>query len=245
MRLAALGLARAPAGPALTVAVVAISCALACFAAAYGATLHHGDRDQAAYRVPLDVTVGQSAQFATPLGLAPLGRWRALAGGGRALPVQRTSAAVPRGAARVTLPLLALPASGLAALRGWRADAASAPRAVLARRLGAGAPPVALRGPVVARGARSLRVRAATDGDGLDLTAHLLGADGSSLDVRLGTTGPRTRTLGARSRPRRRAADSSPWRRPRARVSPRPPATRAPRAERARRRVGDAARAGT
>lgn len=186
VRLAGLGLARAPSGPALTIAVVAVGCGLACFAWAYRATLHGGDRDQAAYAVPLDLTVAEGPALVPPLTAAPLARWRALAAGGPVLPVQRDVASVPRGARTVALPLLGVPATGLTALRGWRGYDASAPRALLARRLrvaGAGE----ARGPVVAVGDDTLSVRARGAGDAVDLAALLRGADGSVLPVSLGT----------------------------------------------------------
>lgn len=188
VRLAGLGLARAPAGPALTIAVVAVGCGLSCFAWAYRETLHRGDRDQAAYAVPLDVTVRAGTGLVPPLSLAPERRWRALAPGGAVLPVQRTSASVPRGATAVELPLLGVPAGGLRAIRGWRDGDASASRTALARRLrlaGAGE----TRGPVVRRGDRALDVTVAARGDAVDITALLAAADGSVVELPLGAAG--------------------------------------------------------
>jgi hypothetical protein len=196
-RLAALGLARAPAGPALTIAVVAVGCGLSCFAWAYRATLHNGDRDQAAYAVPLDVTVTAGSDFVAPLTLASQRRWRTLAGGGRVLPVQRTAASVPRGATAVALPLLGVPANGLGAVRGWRDQDASASRTTLARRLRLPGP-LATRGPVVRRGDRQLTLRARSSGDGVDVSALLLGDDGSVHALAVGTTGPADQRLHAR-----------------------------------------------
>ena len=197
MRLAALGLSRAPSGPALTIAVVAVGCGLSCFAFAYRATLAGGDRDQAAYAVPLDVTVTAGPSFVSPLRLATEQRWRALTDGGLVAPVQRASASVPRGAQTVALPLLGVPAEAFASLHGWRAGDASAPRAVLARRLR----PTARqepRGPLVRAGDRTLHVDAASTGDSVELTAVLLGTDGSALTLALGETGPSPRTLTAK-----------------------------------------------
>ncbi len=194
IRLAALGLARAPGGPALTVGVVAVGCGLSCFAWAYRATLYDGDRDQAAYAVPLDVTVREGADFVSPLALASQQRWRALAGGGRALAVQRTAATVPRGSSTVALPLLGVPAGGLEAIRGWRDGDASASRPVLARRLRLPGP-LAARGPVVRAGDRTLTLRAGHSGDPVELDALLLGDDGSVQSLALGATGRAPRTL--------------------------------------------------
>jgi hypothetical protein len=195
IRLAALGVARGSGGPALTIAVVALACALACFAAAYRATLRHGAADEAAFRVPLDVTVGESSQIVGPLAAAPLARWRALAGGGPVLPVLRRDGSLA--GTQVALGVLGLPARDLGRLRGWRADQAGASRAELARRL-VGPASTAPRGvPVVARD-HELEARVRTDGDALDITADLVGADGSVLDVPLGKTGPTATTLRAR-----------------------------------------------
>jgi hypothetical protein len=196
-RLAALGLARAPEGPAATVAVVAVACGLACFSTAYGATLHDNERDQAAARVPLDLTASPGPSFVRPLDAAPLARWRALVGPhGAVVPVLRASASVPRGAERATLTALGIPAGALTQLRGWRHGQGSAPVATLAHRLRS--PASALpAGPHVSRGDRELRLRARSSGDALDVTAQLVAADGSSLAVPLGRAGPRARTLRA------------------------------------------------
>ena len=196
-RIAALGLARSPRQPALTLAFVAVACGLAAFAATYAATLRKGERDAAAFRVPLDVTVREGPDFTPPLRLASLTRWRTLAAGGRVLPVVRQSATVPRGAARVALPLLGVPAAGLGALRGWRDGDASAPRAQLARRI-AGAGAAGIAGPRVPAGTRALRVRARASGDSVDLVAHVALADGSVDRVELGTAGPVARVLEGR-----------------------------------------------
>ncbi len=196
LRLAALGLAREPGGPALTIAVVAVSAGLACFAAAYAATLDRGVRDQAAFAVPLDVTITQGPQFVPPLVAAGTARWRELAGGGPVLAVKRTSVTVPRGARRVELPLIGLPAAALPTLRGWRDADASASRAVLARRL-APAGAVRARGRLIGAGARTIAATADVTQNSVDLVAHLVDADGSGVAVRLGTAGPARRRLRA------------------------------------------------
>ncbi len=198
LRLASLGLSRAPTGPALTIAVVAVGCGLSCFAFAYRATLRHGDADQAAYAVPLDVTIQEGPNFISPLTLAPAARWRGLAGGGDVLPVQRASASVPRGAAAVELPLLTLPADGLRDIRRWRSGDASASRTELARRLRL-AGPLAPNGPVVGPGDTTLTVGSARAvGDVVDLTALLQLPDGTLQPVPLGRVTARARALRVR-----------------------------------------------
>ena len=207
---------------------------LACFAAAYGATLHHGDRDQAAYRVPLDVTVRPERGVRHAARPRPAG---SLARAGRRRPGAARAAHVGRGAraARpsVTLPLLALPAAGLAALRGLarrrRLGAARRARAAAGRRR-AGRSRCA--GRVVPRGARTLR-RAGRD---RRRRARPDRPPARPPTARRSTSAsgrrePRTRTLrrGAPGRgrgppPRGRSRPS------RARAARRPPATRGPRA---------------
>lgn len=187
LRLATLGLARAPRGPAISIAGVAVSVGLACFAAAYGATLDRGARDQAAFAVPFDVTVSQGPQLVPPLVAADTVRWRELTGGGAVLPVQRTSATVPRGAGRVELPLIALPAAALPALRGWREQDASASRPELVRRL-VPTSPMAPRGPLIPEGASELTVRTRSVASNVELAAHLVDRDGSGVILQVGTT---------------------------------------------------------
>ncbi|MBV8987224.1 MAG: hypothetical protein JO372_01560, partial [Solirubrobacterales bacterium] len=86
-RLALVGLARAPGLPSLAIAFIAVSIGLGGFALAYRATLLRGVADQAANQVPLDAIVSPGQDFTTPLELAPLARWRALASG-TVLPVR-------------------------------------------------------------------------------------------------------------------------------------------------------------
>ena len=80
-RLALVNLAPAPEAPSLAIAFIAVSTGLGVFALAYRSTLLRGTADQAAEHVPLDATVSPAADFTTPLQLAPLTRWRSLAGG--------------------------------------------------------------------------------------------------------------------------------------------------------------------
>ena len=93
-RLALLALARGRGRTSATAAFLAVSTGLAVFAVVYGATLSEGDRDQAAFRVPLDFTASQGTSLTRPLGAASLADWRRLAPGAVALPVLRLSADV-------------------------------------------------------------------------------------------------------------------------------------------------------
>jgi hypothetical protein len=195
LRLAALGAARTAGGPAVTVAVVAIACALACFACAYRATLHQGAADEAAFRVGLDVTARESSQLVAPLAAMPLERWRSLAAGGPVLPVLRGDGALS--GTQIGLAVLGVPARDLGRLRGLRDDQPSLSRAELAGRLvgPASSPP---RGVPVRAGDADVVAHVRTEGDALDVTADLVGVDGSVLNVALGTTSPHTAALRAR-----------------------------------------------
>jgi hypothetical protein len=136
-RLALVNLARSPWLPALAIAFLAVAVGLGGFALAYRSTLIRSAADQAADRVPLDALVAPGPDFRTPLELAPLQRWQALAAG-PVLPIRRTEANYDSGGGTVTVPALGVPAGGLIQIHGWRPSDGSAPLAVLARRI---APP--------------------------------------------------------------------------------------------------------
>ena len=133
-RLALVNLARSPMMPALAIAFVAVAVGLGGFALGYRSTLIRSAADQAADRVPLDALVSPGPDFSTPLELAPLQRWQALAAGA-VLPIRRTDANYTSGGGTVTVPALGVPATGLIQIHGWRQSDGSAPLATLARRL--------------------------------------------------------------------------------------------------------------
>ena len=113
-RLALLALARGRGRTSATAAFLAVSTGLAVFAAVYGATLAEGDRQQAAFQVPLDYTASQGTSLTRPLGAASLADWRRLAPGALALPVLRLPADVLlRDGSLVSPELIGMPASGL------------------------------------------------------------------------------------------------------------------------------------
>ena len=86
-RLAAVGLARGPGGAVATVAFLTIAFALALLAGGYRATLVQGERDQAAFEVPLDVVVREDLQnLVRVFDVAPERSFARLAGKGRSLP---------------------------------------------------------------------------------------------------------------------------------------------------------------
>ncbi len=183
-RLALAGLARSRGMPALAIAFIAVATGLGGFALAYRSTLIRSAADQAADRVPLDVLVSPGQDFKTPLELAPLQRWQALASG-VVLPVRRTDANYAAGGGTVTVPALGIPAAGLAGIHGWREGDGSAPLTTLARRL-APAGPVRTAGPEVPAGARWLSLRASATGFGVEVTADLRDPQGTIRQVAFG-----------------------------------------------------------
>ncbi len=113
VRLALVGLARAPTAPALAAAFLAVSIGLGGFALSYRATLLRGAADQAADRVPLDGLIAPGPDFTRPLEVATLADWRG-AVGGTVWPVRRTEASYVVGGSTVTVPALGIPAAALA-----------------------------------------------------------------------------------------------------------------------------------
>jgi hypothetical protein len=184
-RLALVNLARSPAVPALVIAFIAVTTGLGGFALAYRSTLIRSAADQAADRVPLDVLVSPGPDFATPLEVAPLQRWQALASG-TVLPIRRTDANYTSGGGTVTVPALGIPADGLSQIRGWRESDGSAPLTALARRLEPTGP-VRVAGPVLPAGTRWLSLRASSQGLAVDVTADLRDPQGAIRQVALGT----------------------------------------------------------
>ncbi len=201
VRLALVGLARAPTAPALAVAFVAVSVGLAGFALGYRATLERGAADQAAYSVPLDARITPTASFAPPLELASIAHWRTLAAGGPVLPVRRTYASYLDGGQTVTVPALGVPAGGLPMIRRWRSGDGSATPAVLARRL---APhgPVRAPGPQLPAGGRWMALRMSSPA-GVQVSADLRSPSGAVTQVSLGLASPRPRTARVRLAPGR------------------------------------------
>jgi hypothetical protein len=169
-RLALLALARGRGRTSATAAFLAVSTGLAVFAAVYGATLTVGDRDQAAFQVPLDYTASQGTSLTRPLGAASLARWRAVAPGAVALPVLRLPAvAVSRDGTFVSPDLIGLPSSGLGRLHSIGRAGLSASTATIAARLAPG-PGAALRGLRLPPGARDVSLAARGNGASVELT---------------------------------------------------------------------------
>jgi hypothetical protein len=198
-RLALVNLARSPGGPALAIAFIAVATGLGGFALAYRSTLIRSAADQAADQVPLDALVSPGPDFNTPLELAPLQHWQALASGA-VLPVRRTEANYTAGGGTVTVPALGIPAAGLTGIHGWRESDGSAPLAALARRLEP-AGPVRVAGPTLPTDAQWLSLRASAQGFAVEVTADLRDPQGAIRQVTFGTAGSSTAVLRARVPP--------------------------------------------
>ena len=186
-RLALVNLARSPGVPALVIAFIAVATGLGGFALAYRSTLIRSAADQAADRVPLDALVSPGPDFNTPLEVAPLQRWQALASGA-VLPVRRTDANYTSGGGTVTVPALGIPADGLIRIHGWRESDGSAPLTALARRLQPTGP-VRTAGPVLPADTKWLSLRASSPGLTVAVTADLRDPQGRIRQVALGTAG--------------------------------------------------------
>jgi hypothetical protein len=200
-RLALLNLARSPGVTALAIAFLAVATGLGGFALAYRSTLTRSAADQAADQVPLDVLVSPGPDFRTPLEVAPLQRWQALASGA-VLPVRRTDANYTAGGGTVTVPALGIPAGGLTAIHGWRESDGSASLATLARRLEP-VGPVRVPGPTLPADAQWLSLRASAQDFAVTVIADLRDPQGAIRQVTFGTAGASAAVLRVRVPPGR------------------------------------------
>jgi hypothetical protein len=184
-RLALVNLARSSGVAALAIAFIAVATGLGGFALAYRSTLVRSAADQAADRVPLDVLVSPGPDFNTPLEVAPLQHWQALASGA-VLPVRRTDANYTTGGGTVTVTALGIPAGGLTGIHGWRESDGSASLATLARRLEPTGP-VRMAGPTLPADAQTLSLRVSSRGFAVTVTADLRDPQGAIRQVAFGT----------------------------------------------------------
>jgi hypothetical protein len=210
-RLAFVGLARAPAGPSLAIAFIAVSIGLGGFALAYRATLLRSTADQAANQVPLDAIVAAGPDFATPLQVASPSRWAKLSGGA-VIPVRRTQASFLNGGSSETVPALGVPAAAIPRLRGWRSGDSSVPLTTLAKRLAPTSPARAAPSPLPAA-TDALAIRAQATGLSIAITADFLDPDDNLVQVPLGQSDGLPQTLIARLPPAvRRSGVGGRWR---------------------------------
>jgi hypothetical protein len=190
-RLALLALARGRARTSATAAFLAVSIGLAVFAAVYGATLSAGDRDQAAFQVPLDFTASQGSTLTRPLAAASLARWRRLAPGAVALPVLRVSSDVGlRDGTLVSPELLGVPAAGLPQLHSiGRAGLDHSPASTAARLSPRGGVP--LRGLRLPDGVRDVTLAGSASGQPVELSLNVAtrGGDVAIVGLRSSASG--------------------------------------------------------
>jgi hypothetical protein len=176
LRLAAASLARNPGNAAIASTFLVASLGLALFTVAYRSTLLHGETDEARYAVPADYVLAEDLTQLVPV----------LHGAGHlpATPTQviRLSGSVPAGA---TFGFLALPASKLTSVQGWRSDFSTRPRSQLGRLLSE--QPAALRTLQLPPG-RDFTLTAAAKGDDISVRAFFRSALGDVVAVPLGRT---------------------------------------------------------
>ncbi len=185
LRLALLALARSPARTATAGAFLVVTIALIVFAAAYSATLERGARDEAAFAVPLDVTLISGTSLVEPLDAAPLSAYERLGQRVRAYPVLRTTAnAVGAGTSVESPTVLGIPSDAFARLR-WRSDYADRSRSTLVADV---APDrdISLRGVRLPAGAAEARLRVSVRGEPLLFALVVRDGRGRLSRVRLG-----------------------------------------------------------
>ncbi len=184
LRLALISLGRDPGPAALACAFLVVCLGLSVFADGYRSTLSRGQRDQAAFAVPVTAIVRGGPQLVPPLQAASLAAYRTLPGDRTAWPVLRSFATAPASGGRpADVTVLGIPADGVAGL-AWRPDYSFSTQAALARLLRpAGA--VALRGAELPRGARRLLLRTVGRPPGLALALAVQARGGRFVPVAL------------------------------------------------------------
>ncbi len=188
-RLAAAGLGRGPGTMVTTVAFLTLAFSLALLAEGYRATLDRGEREQAAFLVPLDVSATEDLSQLVPVfRAAPLERFRRLAGaGGAAFPVVRLRGSIGRAEQVGGVTALGLEPGAFERLRVWRDEWAGTTRDGAARLV---APPgdVTLRSGAIP--AQGLRVGIGPSLLAFDVVLRL--PDGRVRRIDLGTAKPRS-----------------------------------------------------
>jgi len=123
-RLAAVGLGRGPGAAVATVAFLTIAFALALLAEGYRATLARADREQAAFQVPLDLTVKEDLEnLVRVFDVASPARFRQLAGnGGAAYPVLRVTGGAGRAERVSGVTVLGLDQGAIENVGVWRRE---------------------------------------------------------------------------------------------------------------------------
>jgi hypothetical protein len=193
LRLAAVGLGRGPGTAVVTVAFLTIAFALALLAEGYRATLTRGEREQAAFQVPLDIVVREDfGSLVRVFDAAPLERFRTLAGnGGAAYPVLRVTGGAGRAQEVTGVTVLGLDRAVVEHLGVWRSDwARGDERDGLAQRIDPGQM-IALNGVPSASGELALHVGPSL----VSFVALMETADGNFTRVVLGSADPKRPTV--------------------------------------------------
>src|SRR6185312_64277 len=197
VRLAIVSLGREGGRPTLAAAFLVAGIGLGVFAVAYRATLTQGERDQAAFQVPLDYTLSEGPALRLPLQAAPLSAYRGLAPGTLAAPVVRATATAPAPGLPAQATVLGVPAGAISSIRGWRGDFASVSQSELVRRLRPTSPP-ALNGARLPPGASDVSLPVTTHGQPVNLALAIETRRGDFDNVTLGDTAKGAVTLHAR-----------------------------------------------
>jgi hypothetical protein len=189
LRLAALALARAPARTAAAGAFVVVSVGLALFASAYRETLQRGALDEAAFAVPLDVTLTEGTKLVLPGDAATLAGYERLAPGVRAYPALRRAAGVAGvGSSASSATVLGLSPGALDRMR-WRDDFSPSSRSRLVSRVSADGG-AGLRGPVLPSGTAQAALNVRLRGTPLRVAIDVQRANGAIDTIPIGRAGP-------------------------------------------------------
>ena len=182
---------RRPLLPMVTAGFLAASCCLLVFTAGYRESLRQSGEDQAAYRVPLDVSVAASARTAAPLEALDGGHLREVAPGTVLRPVVTAPVTAFGGTPRAIVePLTGVDPEALTEMREFRSvTGASVTADALAEQLSADRPPDPAA-PVVPAGAKRITLTAKGFDADITLGLWLTTTDGRQEQVRFGGSGP-------------------------------------------------------
>jgi hypothetical protein len=182
---------RRPLLPMVTAGFLAAACCLLVFTAGFRESLRQSGEDQAAYRVPLDVSVAPSARIAAPLEALDGDQLRKVAPGTVVRPVVTSAVTVFGGTPRaIVLPLTGVDPEALTEMHEFSSTTgASVTPEALAQRLRADRPtgPAA---PVLPAGAKRMTLRAQGFDANITLGLWLSTADGRQQLVVFDGAGP-------------------------------------------------------
>jgi len=183
IRLAAASLTRNPGHAAIASTFLVASLGLALFAVAYRSTLVRGQHDEANYTVPADYILTEDLSQLVPVlhGAQHLPA--------TPTPLDRLSGNIPSG---TTFSFLALPASALPSIGGWRSDFSATPRTTLAHAL---APTKASLRTLALPPGREFTLPVTGTGDDIGFRAFFRSKLGDYVAVSLGQTHDGKRTI--------------------------------------------------